>query len=90
MTLVYFILSNVRKKKLVVEERKPASLQDMKLFTQERVLIDSYNKVYMVPWGRNIYNIYDQEEGELIIRIDKGDNMLLTAQKAASEKKESS
>ena len=70
--------------KVIPEQTKP--LQDVKIFTEEGKLIESYDGVYLSHWDRNIYNIYTKEGGNLIIRVDKGANMMLTSQDTLSRK----
>lgn len=63
---------------VVAEQAKP--LQDVKIYTEEGKLIESYDGVYLSHWDKNIYHLYTKEGGDLIIRIDKAANMMLTAQ----------
>ena len=71
-------------KKVIDEQVKP--LKDVKLFTEDGTLIESYNGVYLSHRDKNIYHIYTKEDGDLIVRIDKGANMMLTAQDVPRDK----
>lgn len=62
-----------------LKEKKPSPLKNIKLYTESGDLIESFEGVHMVHWDTNIYLLYDEEGGNLIQRIDKGENMLLTA-----------
>lgn len=58
------------------KEEEPSPRQNIKLYTENGTLIESFDGVYMVRWDTNIYFIYEEEGGRVIQRIDKGANML--------------
>ena len=71
---------------LEVTYEQPKPLQDVKIYSEEGKLIESYNSVYLSHWDKNIYNIYTKEGGDFIIRVDKGANMMLTSQDTLNQK----
>jgi len=58
-------------------EKQTKPLQDVELYTEAGVLIESYSGVYLSHWDTNIYHLYTKEGGDFITRIDKGANMML-------------
>lgn len=41
-----------------------------------RTMLEKEN-VYVSHWDKGIYDIYDEKDGEILMRFHKGDNMLL-------------
>ncbi len=75
----YFIYRS-KKNAEMKEEDRTAPLKNIKLYSGEGVLIKSFDGVYIKRWDTKIYNLYTKKGGEHIIKLEIGENMLLTSE----------
>lgn len=64
-----------------------ASKKIFKLFNNDGILIREYKNVYVTNWDTNIYLLSHEYKGKYFIRIDKGENMLLTSESVEQDEK---
>ena len=65
--------------------QKEQPLKLVKLYSQSGDVLQTYENVYLSHWDTNIYHLYTHEDGEFIIRLDIGANMLLTSQNITND-----
>ena len=62
------------------EIEKKGVLKNVKLYSGDGVLIKSFDRIYIERWDTKIYNLYTKKGGEHIIKLEIGENMLLTSE----------
>lgn len=78
--LIYPFEKRILNSKITLDKPKNnLELKRVRLYSQDGVLIKSYENVYMEHWDKYIYHVYDKGSN-LIARIDKGANMLLISE----------
>lgn len=80
----YFVYRS-KKNADMEKEEKTAPLKIVKLYSGDGVLIKSFDGVYIKRWDTKIYNLYTKKGGEHIIKLEIGENMLLTSENVKEE-----
>jgi len=77
---ITYLVYKGKKKTDIKKIDKMGTLKNIKLYSGEGVLIKSYDGVYIERWDTKIYNLYAKKGGEHIIKLEIGENMLLTSE----------
>lgn len=71
---------SIESKSKDIDPKKKKPLKVVKLYNEDGTLLQNYEGVYLSHFDTNIYHLYTEEGGRLIIRLDIGANMLLTSE----------